>query len=157
MTRMRHDRLIAALIAKLPADNGHWTREDRIAWLKMMAMAFDVVYGPCGGVRIAPPETEKVEKAGVQAGAGPICSGPPGSTELARDGTPPRYFVDPDGFAMADGRPITTDDLPAGATMWDERSGAECGDPAMILWRDIGTTRRGLPAGVTLRPASQAG
>ena len=35
-------------------------------------------------------------------------------------------------------------------------TGAECGDVATILWRDIGTTRRSLPPGVTLRPVLDA-
>jgi hypothetical protein len=63
-----------------------------------------------------------------------------------------RFSVDRDGFAMGDGRPVAMDDLPAGVILWDERVGLECGDASAILWRDIGTSRRSLPPGVTLRP-----
>jgi len=58
MTRAKHDPLMAALIAKLPVQTEQWPRADRIAWLRMMAMGFDVVYGPCGGVQIAPEPGE---------------------------------------------------------------------------------------------------
>jgi hypothetical protein len=56
MAKVRHDKLIAALIAKLPspADGAaQWRQEHRITWLQMMAMAFDAVYGRCGGIAIA--------------------------------------------------------------------------------------------------------
>ena len=57
---------------------------------------------------------------------------------------------------MGDGKPIAMEDLPAGATLWDERAGVECGDVAAILWREIGTSHRGLPPGVSLRPVLHA-
>jgi hypothetical protein len=57
---------------------------------------------------------------------------------------------------MGDGRPVAMEDLPADATLWDERTGVECGDVAAILWRDIGTSRRSLPPGVTLKPIFDA-
>ena len=70
----------------------------------------------------------------------------------AAPNTPQRFHVDRDGFAMGDGKPVAIEDLPAGAILWDERVGIECGDVASILWRDIGTSRRSLPPSVTLRP-----
>jgi hypothetical protein len=159
MTTAKHDRLLAALIAKLPTRAEQWPRADRIAWLRMMAMAFDVVYGPCGGVRIAPD-------AGEPACAGHLPETQTTSRAAATDaepaGTPHRFYVDHDGFAMAafdngaGNRPIAMEDLPAGAILWDERTGIECGDVGAILWRDIGTTRRGLPPGVALKPAFEA-
>jgi hypothetical protein len=150
MTKVKHDRLLAALIAKLPIEIVQWSRADRIAWLRMMAMAFDVVYGPCGGVRIVPEEARD-DKADQTATAPPraLAEAPP-------LGAPQRFYVDRDGFAMGDGRPIAMEDLPAGATLWDERAGAECGDVAAILWRDVGTMRGSLPPGVILRPIFDA-
>jgi hypothetical protein len=59
--------------------------------------------------------------------------------------------VDRDGFAMGDGKPVAMEEVPAGTILWDERVGIECGDVAAILWRDIGTSRRSLPPGITLR------
>jgi len=150
MSKTRHDRLLVALIAKLPAAATHWPCADRIAWLQMMALAFDVVYGPSDPVQVAHEKAHGGQA--VKAPASPRHV----PAELAPLDTPQRFYVDRDGFAMGDGSPITMDDLPAGAILWDERSGVECGDVAAILWRDIGTTRRSLPLGVTLKPVSGA-
>jgi hypothetical protein len=149
MTKAKYDRLLVALIAKLPIEIAPWPRADRIAWLRMMAMAFDVVYGPCGGVRIVPAEARNGK-------ADQTVAPPHAPTEAMAPGTPQRFYVDRDGFAMGDGRPIAVEDLPAGATLWDERTGVECGDVTAILWRDIGTSRRSLPPGVTLKPILDA-
>jgi hypothetical protein len=155
MTRSKHDRLLAALIAKLPAaadppEADHWPRAGRIAWLQMMAMAFDVVYGACGGIRVASGES-----CGDDGGM-PGALTAPASREEAGHGAAtqpaPRFYVDRDGFAMGDGRPIAMADLPAGAILWDERTGVECGDAGAILWRGAGTSRERLPPGVVLRP-----
>jgi hypothetical protein len=153
MAKARHDMLIAALIAKLPAaaDGAvQWRQEDRITWLQMMAMAFDAVYGRCGGIGIA---------AAADAALAGLPSAPPslpGSGE-AGPKRPRRFYVDHDGFAMSDGRPIGIDDLPANAVLWDERGGIDRGDPAAILWRDIGAARQSLPPGVVLKAAGEAG
>jgi hypothetical protein len=154
MGKTRHDRLLGALIAKLPPGGTQWRRDDRIAWLWMMALAFDVVYGPCDGISIAAhqpsatetPRTAKVGRFSADAPARPV--GPGAHANVCR------FYVDRDGFAMADGRPIAMTDLPPDTILWDERTGIECGDIAAILWRDIGATRQGLPPGVILRPAS---
>ena len=149
MARSKHDRLLAALIGKLPAEKTHWRRDDRIAWLWMMSLAFDVVYGPCGGIRIAPEEDAATGDAPSLAAMSPPDAP---SEEIS---APARFYVDRDGFAMGDGRPLALDDLPAHATLWDERTGGEAGDIATILWRDVGTTRRNLPLGVTLKTVPQ--
>jgi hypothetical protein len=154
MTKAKHDPLLAALIAKLPIETEHWPRDNRIAWLRMMALAFDVVYGPCGGVLIAPDEAHDRRRAGETDEA---ATAPHSIFDDVGPPRPPhRFYVDHDGFAMGDGRPIAMEDLPADATLWDERTGMECGDVAAILWRDIGTTRRSLPLGVILKPAFEA-
>jgi hypothetical protein len=158
MRRAKHDRLLSALIAKLPAEAAQWPRDDRIAWLRMMAMAFDVVYGPCAAIRVvdaARDDAFSVNDHHSERGA--IT---PHHTPAEHHATPQpapsvaqRFYVDRDGFAMGDGRPIAMEDLPANAVLWDERVGIECGDAAAILWRDVGASRRSLPPGVTLRPA----
>jgi hypothetical protein len=156
MTKPKHDRLLTALIAKLPPETERWPRGDRIAWLRMMAMAFDVVYGPCGSVPIG----DDIVRGAGATGALQVPSRsalPQGSPELSD--TSRRFYVDRDGFAMADGKPLAMDELPPGAILWDERGGVECGDLTAILWRDIGSTRRSLPPGVTLKtivPASDS-
>jgi hypothetical protein len=149
MTKATNDRLLAALIAKLPADAAPWPCGGRIAWLQLMAMAFDVVYGPCGNIRVAPGEAH-----GEHEGAGGIAPSH-GQAEYRgtlRPGLAKRFYVDRDGFAMGDGRPVAMDELPADAILWDERTGIECGDASAILWRDTGTSRERLPPGVMLRP-----
>ncbi len=159
MTGSRHDRLLSAVIAKLPAREAQWPRDGRMAWLRMMAMAFDVVYGPCSEIRIADDTACDVGvriagHLGDSDAAAPL-------HEAAEDhraspqpapGAAQRFYVDRDGFAMGDGRPIAMEDLPAGAILWDERVGIESGDTGAILWRDIGASRGRLPPGVTLRP-----
>jgi len=157
MAKAKHDRLLAALIARLPTGTEPWPRAERIAWLRMMALAFDVIHGPCGGVRIVPAEAGESISAGQSDH--PATAPHPAPAAAAPLAMPQRFYVDRDGFAMAafdsgsGGRPIAMEDLPAGATLWDERAGIECGDAAAILWRDIGATRRSLPPGVTLKPA----
>jgi hypothetical protein len=151
MPKAKHDRLLAALIAKLPIEIEQWPRADRIAWLQMTATAFDVVYGPCGGIRVAPEEARTSHCTPSVTTAHHVSAGHQ-VKEQAAPSTPQRFYVDRDGFAMADGKPAAMEDLPASAILWDERIGIECGDVAMILWRDIGTSRRSLPPGVILRP-----
>lgn len=153
MTKLKHDRLLAALLAKLP-EGTQWPRAGRIAWLRMMAMAFDVVYGPCGEIRVPSGEAPG-DECGNEDHAP---TAPLGGENEYRPSQPPapgpamRFHVDRDGFAMGDGRPIAVEDLPAGAILWDERVGIECGDAGAILWRGTGASRRALPPDVTLRP-----
>jgi hypothetical protein len=151
MTKAKHDRLLVALIAKLPTEITQWPRADRVAWLQMMAMAFSAIYGPCGGIRVVPEDAragdgDESAKAQHQVSAAHRVTAPVAPT------APQRFYVDRDGFAMADGKPIAMEDLAPGTILWDERVGIECGDVAAILWRDIGTSRRSLPPSVTLRP-----
>jgi hypothetical protein len=147
MAARKRDRLLTALIGKLPPEKTPWSRDDRISWLWMMALAFDVVYGPCCGIRIEPEhigETLSADGAVVMLRHGNGTNVP-----VERN-----FYIDRDGFAMGNGQPIGIEDLPPNITLWDERTGIERGDIASILWRDIGTTRRSLPTGITLRPAS---
>jgi hypothetical protein len=151
MIKAKHDRLLTALIAKLPTEIAPWPRAERIVWLQMMAMAFSVVYGPCGEIRVAPEDAPAGDNG--QSGNTPRpASAGHHATAQAAPPAPQRFYVDRDGFAMADGKPVAMEDLAAGIILWDERVGIECGDVATILWRDVGTSRRSLPPGITLRP-----
>lgn len=149
MTKPKHDRLLTALIAKLPPDAERWPRADRIAWLRMMAMAFDVVYGPGGPVPIG---DDIAGYAGAAGGIHDRARSALAQASAELPDVPHRFYVDRDGFAMADGKPLALEELPPGTVLWDERGSAECGDLTTILWRDIGSTRRSLPPGVTLKP-----
>ena len=104
MTKAKHDRLLAALIAKLPTETAPWPRADRIAWLQMMAMAFDVVYGPCSGVRVVPEEDCASEAEQTASTTGHVAA-------EAAPNSPQRFYVDRDGFAMGDGKPVAMEDL----------------------------------------------
>ena len=149
MAKAKRDRLLVALIAKLPMEAARWPRADRIAWLQMIAMALDVVYGPCGGIRVLAARADDVdERANAPR---PVSAGHHVAAQAAPP-APQRFYVDRDGFAMGDGKPVTMEDLPAGVILWDERVGIDCGDAAAILWRGIGTSRRSLPPGIILRP-----
>lgn len=152
MATAKHDRLLAALIGRLPTPAGPWARDERIAWLRMMASAFEVVYGPCGSVSIVPDGTG----AAVNAADTDTAMAATADANRSAPATIRRFHVDHDGFAMADGRPIAMEELPAVATLWDERIGPERGDVAAILWRDVGTTGKSLPPGVILKPAFDA-
>jgi hypothetical protein len=157
MIKPRRDRLLSALIGKLPAEAAQWPRAERIAWLQMMAMAFDVVYGPCDAIRVATDaagdDDYSVNDRRSERGAiAPRREHAEHATPQSPPGVAQRFYVDRDGFAMGDGRPIAMEDLPAGVNLWDERVGIESGDASAILWRDIGASRRSLPPGVTLRP-----
>ncbi|MDP3860514.1 MAG: hypothetical protein Q8Q63_02905, partial [Phaeovulum sp.] len=46
------DPLISALIQKLP-DTGPWGAEQRVAWLNLMKMAFQLSYGPASEISIS--------------------------------------------------------------------------------------------------------
>jgi hypothetical protein len=151
MTKAKHDRLLVALIAKLPTEIAQWPRAERIVWLQMMAMAFNVVYGPCGEIRVVPEDASAGDGGQIADTAHQISAGPRVTVQTAPT-APQRFYVDRDGFAMGDGKPVAMEDLPAGTILWDERVGIECGDAAAILWRDVGTSHRSLPPSVTLRP-----
>jgi len=46
------DLLLDALIAKLPPPGQSWSIDDRITWLSMMAMGFQMAYGPEGNIDV---------------------------------------------------------------------------------------------------------
>lgn len=58
------DPLIAALIQKLPPE-GNWPVDQRVAWLNLMKMAFQVCYGaqPEIDIKVMPPQQHQTSKA----------------------------------------------------------------------------------------------
>jgi len=46
-----NDQLIQALIQKLP-DSGPWSADERVNWLKLLTMAFQIAYGPTENIEI---------------------------------------------------------------------------------------------------------
>jgi hypothetical protein len=46
------DPLIRALIQKLPKSGEEWSADDRVTWLQMISMAFQMTYGPVDAIEI---------------------------------------------------------------------------------------------------------
>lgn len=46
------DPVIAALIQKLPRGNKEWSADERVTWLQMMTMAFQMAYGATDNIEI---------------------------------------------------------------------------------------------------------
>jgi hypothetical protein len=46
------DPLIAALIQKLPPSGTDWSSDDRVMWLQMISMAFQMAYGQKEPIKI---------------------------------------------------------------------------------------------------------
>lgn len=132
--------ILAATIATLP-DKPPFTAEAREAFRRMLDCAIDVAYGPALPVAESPPLVSderpyRFWKAGdAKWKAAPECV----------------YAIDPDGFAMCDGKAVRFTDVPIGVVFIDQRV-AEAGRADLILWDDCGTRTDGaMPAGATLR------
>jgi hypothetical protein len=112
MARSKQHPLIAAMINELPKKGESWPAEQKAAWLKLMAMALDTVYGgqPFGGDPLQPYKTVK-------------------SNDL-----PHRFVIDAKGYAKnAQGKRILPKDV--GSTpIFDMRG--ELGDMREIVWAD---------------------
>jgi len=114
------DPLLASIIAKLPAASTAWPAERRQAWLKMIAMAFDVVYGPEGDIAIG---------AGEEPTAANFAPDPRAATET-------RCFIDRDGYARGPtGERIRPNQVTG--RLYDQRG--EDGDLGAIIWADGST------------------
>lgn len=158
----RRDALLAAVMDKVPA-GAAWSRDERVAWLRLFVLTCDVVFGPV--------EVIRVEAAAGGLALGNIRANP--AVLLADTGapeTPPlaghhtagepqetTYTIDYDGFAMCDGKPLEHTALPVTCTLYDERIGLEAGDWESIMWAKVGTVKGGAPrpSGVMLVPAAR--
>jgi hypothetical protein len=128
------DPLLNALIDKLPPP-GVWPANERSAWLKMMAMAFDVVYGAAeGGVEIT-----RNGKAGLIAGMSE--DEMERHAESTKPADPPfssvvrTFFIDREGFARGPGgvRIVASQ---VDGRLYDLRGE---GDLGSIVWADGST------------------
>src|SRR5260370_36053260 len=105
------DGLLVALIAKLPMEAARWPRADRIAWLQMIAMALDVVYGPCGGIRVVAEGTQGDEAGHSAKAPRPVSAGHQGTAQ-APPPAPRSVYVGRHRFASAAARPVSMRELP---------------------------------------------
>ena len=155
----RPDPVLAALIAKLPPGGSDWPLDRRTAWLKMMWMAFDVVYAGAGDAPIEMPAF----LGGGRAKNGAQNPGlrnaqevddAPVITQSDRPFQPMgghAFYVDRAGRACrAGGGPIMPTEL-GGATLYDMRG--EAGDLGAITWADGSTGVRGLQLAISAAKA----
>jgi hypothetical protein len=119
-TKRRIDPLIEAVIAKLPRSITKFPAKDRVAWLGMMEMALDVVYGGSTGGGM----TDSVV----------VHPRPIGHTEDGRPMVPlgHAFYIDREGYArMAGGERIDAHQV--GGLLFDMRGE---GDLGAIVWAD---------------------
>jgi hypothetical protein len=150
------DPLLAALIGKLPASGSSWSIEQRTAWLKMMWMAFDVVYG-AGGEVIEMPDF--LERPAVTAAPRPALVPdkpkvkPDGVYAAANLGKPrvadQRYLIDIDGVAFGPGGQVDAKDIPSGEMVWDFRAGEQ--DLSNVVWASGHVEQHALPALIVMK------
>lgn len=133
--------LIAAVVWQLPREGAAFSAEQRTAWLKMMAMAFDVAYGPVDPVLVA-------MRAGADqaTAAAPAAAAPSRVAHAGHD-----FYIAADGTACnAAGEPVLMSDVPADTMIFDYREvSGEFRDTAGIRWADGATGTRGVPEGVS--------
>lgn len=136
----KDDPLIAALIAKLPKANTAWPVDQQVAWLRMTAMAFGVVYGGKAVDEIpafSPRATDLAITEATISGAllQPTTIDPKNNKSL------PAFFIDAQGIAQnANGERINPKDV-GGNVIVDLRG--EAGDLGAIQWADGSTGVRG--------------
>lgn len=146
------DPLLAALIGKIPRGGTHWTAEQRTAWLQMMWMAFDVVFGPTGtdGAIDLPAFLRPREKAA--AATLTVAPATPAAAPVARaKHAGHNFYIDLEGAACnAEGIPVLVSDIPADEIVFDYRPPAgDFRDHAGITWADGTQGTAGLAPGVS--------
>ncbi len=119
---MHGDRLLDALIDKLPASGEAWPQPDRDAWLSLMRSAFDLVYGRDGQAppKQTPVELPKIPLVGDDAPAAPV-----------KD-----WHVDAGGVARSpDGEEAPLEGVPRNTGFLDLRPGSD-GRLDTVIWAD---------------------
>jgi len=137
------DTLVAALIWKLPRAGESFDAAARSKWLEMMAMAFDVAYGPAD----AAGEGDLAQIRRLASAGAPLIAAAP-KKPLPR---PPRFYVDRDGYARKE--PGNVQIMPHdlnGDTLFDDRG--EHGDLGAIVWADGTQGVLGLTVDISATP-----
>jgi hypothetical protein len=123
---MHGDRLLDALIDKLPAPGSAWPQADRDAWLGLMRSAFDLVYGRDGQPAPRPaavdlPQRPRLPPRGNDAPA-PVIVG--------------KWHIDAGGIARSpDGEEAPLEGVPRGTALLDLRPDSD-GRLDMVIWAD---------------------
>jgi hypothetical protein len=133
--------LIAAVVWQLP-QSGPFSAEQRSAWLKMMATAFDVAYGPVEGSSLFASSNE-----GAKSYAAAAAPAAPARIAHAGHG----FYISADGTACSvNGEPALMMDIPAEEMIFDYRPvTGDFRDTASILWADGERGIKGIAAGVS--------
>lgn len=143
--------LIAAVVWQLPKA-GPFPAEQRAAWLKMMATAFDVAYGPVGsapGLDLYAAAGEGA--AGATPPAQPTRPRPAAELPVKRAHAGHDFYIALDGTACdAGGEPVSIDAIPPDEMIFDYRPvTGEFRDLESIVWADGARGTAGLAPGVS--------
>jgi hypothetical protein len=140
--KQRHDPMIVALIGKLPSDQTPFPLDRRLAWLRMAAMTFDLVYGVeepitlTGGV---PPGDARVGNdalgASAKASVAQTLAVPKDPARLPRPRLPDQmYVIDLDGVAWGRDAPLSLSAIGSDDPIWDFRPGEQ--GVESVIWSD---------------------
>ena len=158
------DPMIAALLNKLPEPGQPWPIDQRIEWLNMLAMGFNMVFGVADTIHIGKTNiTYNRTEPLPGAPAGAEASANTGLRPQVAKQHPPRLFIDKDGFARRDPggvlrlvdqeypriMPGQVDDI-----LFDDRG--ELGDLGSITWADNSTGVLGLQLEISATPVKVA-
>lgn len=133
------DPLLAALIGKLPAVPAGakvvWPGDDREAWLNLMRLAFDVVYGRGeGDGRGAVVDMPSDFKLAAVSAAAPAPDAMPAEFQRFPVG---RFYVEADGTAKSPrGNDAHFETIPIGTVLLDYRAPGASMQLATIIWAD---------------------
>src|SRR3990167_2323884 len=117
MARKKSDPLLSALISRLPPSGTEWPVENQTAWLRLMAVAFGLLYGGDAESQLGARETIQNP---------PVRVKPFRSIEYS-------FYIDNNGYARkTGGQRIVPDEVKD--TLHDLR-GID-GDVADIIWAD---------------------
>ncbi len=161
---VRRDELVESVIKRLPAAGSPFPLLDRVAWLRMAVMAFDVSYGAAGdtinvslpggvavpaGTSMAPGGMTRVDQSGAAMTDDPTNVTPlrrPTQAEVdALD--EPRYYIRSDGMAFGPGNVrVKPADIPSSAVIEDERPKDQQADLSTIVWADGSWPPAALPS-----------
>lgn len=153
--------LMAAMIASLPMQGAQFARDQRVSWLKMIALTLDNVYGAVPTIAI--DHAAPVQLSGAPAGAGMAdAGGQVVSLDAMREAVAPagepfkklqRYtlFIDKEGYAKhISGERILPSQV--NDTLFDLRG--ELGDLGAIIWADGSMGTRGLQLEISASEAA---
>ena len=139
----RHDPVVDALIDRLPRQGATWPLEQRLVWLRMMVMGFDLAYGIEAPIEIklaGVPAVMAADVAGAPAGgealrmetSKPVEVGP--RLGKKRREADQQYVICVDGMAWKGNKLMLPAELGPGDRLWDFRDGEQPLDA--VVWAD---------------------